>query len=454
MVHVDDVRAEGLYVLPDPGLEDVGQPEFPVFAHGQQRRHPVHVFLVLRLVLVAWGHDQQFIAKPFQPPPETVDGDGNTADKGQVVVGEHGDPKGLFQPGGGVQVVIRVVVLADEDDLVQLDGNGREYRNDQDEVEVAGVEQRVDEEPEALQGAPDRMLADLQSLQVVGDVAIRAYADFHVVIEAGLVVQHQPSGAPGGDELRAFPLLTGENGQVRGEHHVDALGVDQLKQRLPEFRWLQVVVFLVEQRVLLRLQWRVADEQDAGVAGILGEQVAEPADLPAPRGLAGAVQEDQPGVAGADAVEVRAEMVVEPEAAEVIEFVGAEGQQVGDLQVVQGAVQGPVLVLATATDGIARRNHEIQPGAVQLRNDAFLENADGVIDVTDHGKVDRFTGFDPLVDTLHLGAVQTVEVLHEQVEVGLVAHQQNDDQQAQIEQQLERVSEDHPDLLRSLVSSL
>ena len=51
---------------------------------------------------------------------------------------------------------------------------------------------------------------------------------------------------------------------------------------------------------------------------------------------------------------MRAEMIVEPEAAEVFVLVRSEGQQVGNVQVPQAAIQCPVLVFATTTDRVAR----------------------------------------------------------------------------------------------------
>ncbi len=53
----------------------------------------------------------------------------------------------------------------------------------------------------------------------------------------------------------------------------------------------------------------------------------------------------------------------------------------------------------------------------------------------------------------YLLGMNALEVLCEQVQVGLVADQQQHDQQAQIKQKLEWVAENHPALLRLATSS-
>ena len=125
-----------------------------------------------RLPLVAGRHDQQFIAKRFQAPAQAFNGNGYPADEGQVVVGKHGHPHRFVQPGRGVQVVVRVIILADENGAVQLDRNGRKHGDDQNKVEVTGVEQGVDKEPETFQPLQNRVLAHFQSLQTVCYLAI------------------------------------------------------------------------------------------------------------------------------------------------------------------------------------------------------------------------------------------------------------------------------------------
>ena len=170
------------------------------------------------------------------------------------------------------------------------------------------------------------MLAHLEALHLVLHLAVRRDRHLNVVVEAFFCVEYQASGAAGRDVGSAVNLLFVIQGQVGGKHQVDILLLHQLHQRLAKGFRLQVVFFSVKQGRGLRLQQRVANKQDLGVTGVVGQQVPQPAYLPAPGGFAGAVEKNQPGVAGADAVEMRAEVVVEPEAAEVLVFVGPEGE--------------------------------------------------------------------------------------------------------------------------------
>ena len=390
----------------------------------------------------------------FQATAQPFNGNRNPANERQIVVGEHGDPQRLFQPRSGVQIVIRVIVLADEDDLVKLDGERQKHRDDQDEVQIAGVEQGIHEEPEALQALPDRMLAHFQTLHLVADVAVWRDPYVHVVVEAILRIQHQPAGTPGGDVGRAIHHLLVKERQVGRKHQVDALLPNQLQQLLPEGGRLQVVVFIVEQGWGFRLQKRVANKQDVCVAGVVGQKIPEPAHLPAPGRFAGAVQENQPGITGPHTVEMGPEMIIKPETAKILVFVRAEGEQIGNVQVAQGAIQCPVFILATAAHGIAGRHQKVHTGLIQGRDKPALEDAHGIVDVAHHRKTDTGAWRSALVDAFNLLAVQGLKVLFEEIQVHLVAHQRHHNGQAQIEQQFKRVTTDHSGLRWLLISSL
>lgn len=82
-------------------------------------------------------------------------------------------------------------------------------------------------------------------------------------------------------------------------------------------------------------------------------------------------------------------MVVKAEAAKIIVFMGAEGEQVRDVQVIEGSIQGAVFVFTATADRVAGGNHKIHARSVQLRDNTFLKNADRIIDVADHGKTER-----------------------------------------------------------------
>ena len=201
------------------------------------------------------------------------------------------------------------------------------------------------------------------------------------------------------------------------------------------------------------MKGRVPDEQDPRLRRVLGQQILQPADLPAPGSFTGAVQKNQPAIARFDTEEVRAEVIVETETAKVLVLVGTEGQQIGDLQVAQSAVECPVLVFAATTDSVPRRNQKIQPGSIQLRDDAVLEDAHRIIDIAHHRETEGLAGFKCLINPFYLLGMNPLEILREQIQVGFVANQQKHHQKTEVKQQLEWVSEDHPALLRLATSS-
>src|SRR5690606_25105409 len=148
------------------------------------------------------------------------------------------------------------------------------------------------------------------------------------------------------------------------------------------------------------------------------------------------------------------EMVVEPEAAEVGVLVMAKSQQIGQLKVTEGALQCPVLVFTPATDRVAGRHQKVQIGAVQLGNDAALEDPHRIIDIAHHGKTDTCAGRSSLVNPLNLLTVQCFKILLEEVQIDFVPHQSQHKQQAQIEQQLQWIPANHTALRRCFSSSL
>ncbi|MNG21575.1 hypothetical protein D3C84_1059620 [compost metagenome] len=106
-------------------------------------------------------------------------------------------------------------------------------------------------------------------------------------------------------------------------------------------------------------------------------------------------------------------------------------------------MQRPVLVLAAATDRIAGGDHEVDAGGVQQGNDAALEDTDGVIDVAHHREAEAFPALQLCLDRLDLRGVLRLEVRQHEVQVGLVAQQQADNQDIAIEKSLERTAHSH-----------
>ena len=153
-----------------------------------------------------------------------------------------------------------------------------------------------------------------------------------------------------------------------------------------------------------------------------------------PGRLASAVEEDQTGAAGLDAEEVRAEVVVKPVTAKVLVLILTEGQQVGNLQMGECALDGPVLVFAAATHRVTGGHHKIHAGLVEGRYHAFLEHAHGIIDIAHDRETETAVIGEHVVDAGDLFRVQGLEIRLEQVQVGLVPDQQYNDRQADVEQ--------------------
>ncbi|MNG23715.1 hypothetical protein D3C84_1083520 [compost metagenome] len=106
-------------------------------------------------------------------------------------------------------------------------------------------------------------------------------------------------------------------------------------------------------------------------------------------------------------------------------------------------MQCPVLVLAAPTDRIAGRNDEIDAGGIEHGNDAPLEDADGIIDIAHHREAEAVAILQPCLKGLDLTAVLGLEVGQHNIQIGLVAQQQADNQHIAIEKNLERTTHCH-----------
>ena len=92
MMQVNHIRPERPNLFANAGQEDIGQPELPFLAHGQQRGHANHCIFLVRLVAVFWRDNQGAVAQLLQPVAQSFDGNRHTANERQVVVGKHGHP--------------------------------------------------------------------------------------------------------------------------------------------------------------------------------------------------------------------------------------------------------------------------------------------------------------------------------------------------------------------------
>ena len=127
-------------------------------------------------------------------------------------------------------------------------------------------------------------------------------------------------------------------------------------------------------------------------------------------------------------------MVVKPVTAKVLVLVFTEGQQVGNVQVGQRALDGPVLVLAAATHCVTGGHHKINAGLVEGRYHAFFENAHGIVDVAHDRETETAIIREHVVNAGDLFRVQGLEIRLEQVQVGLVPDQQHNNRQADVKQ--------------------
>ncbi len=91
-------------------------------------------------------------------------------------------------------------------------------------------------------------------------------------------------------------------------------------------------------------------------------------------------------------------MLVKTEAAEVLVLLFPERQQVGNVQVAQGAVERAVFVFTAATDGIAGGDHEIHAGLVQRGSYALFKHAHRVVDVPYHRELVVIPGFEVIFE--------------------------------------------------------
>ena len=200
MVKVNDVGFERSDLSADSCQEDVGKAELSFLPHSQQGGHSHHIGLLAWLVAIAGANDEDDVPQGFQAFAQACDGDGHAANERQVVVGEHGHPQGFRQPGLGVQIVVRIVVFRHENSGVKLGADQYEHCHQQDEVYIAHIKQRVDKEPQGFQGTQYRVLSRLQAHHRMADFAVVVHIDAHIVVETGVVVQHQPARSAGGDK--------------------------------------------------------------------------------------------------------------------------------------------------------------------------------------------------------------------------------------------------------------
>src|SRR5699024_9052891 len=117
-----------------------------------------------------------------------------------VVITEHGNPQGLFQPWSRVQIIVRIVVFADKNNGVKLDRDGGEYGNNKNKVQVAGIKQRIHKKPEAFQALQNRVLADIERSEAMADATIRADIHLYVMVETGVIIQHKSARAACGNK--------------------------------------------------------------------------------------------------------------------------------------------------------------------------------------------------------------------------------------------------------------
>ena len=103
----------------------------------------------------------------------------------------------------------------------------------------------------------------------MADFAVVVHVDADIVVEAGVVVQHQPARSAGGDEACITLDLIGIQREVGGEHHINIMAVDGVQQGRSEFRGLQEIIILLERGFLIRVEQRVTDEEKAQPVGFL-----------------------------------------------------------------------------------------------------------------------------------------------------------------------------------------